>query len=115
MTAAAEVLVYWRPGCWYCSDLRSQLERAGIDYRPIDIWRDPVAAARVRSIADGNETVPTVVIGERALVNPSLGEVRDVLGESGCWPRPGPRTAGGGQLSALLSRWADRGRRRRQC
>ncbi len=81
MTAAVDVLVYWRPGCWYCTDLRSQLERAGIVYRPVDIWQDPAAAARVRSIADGNETVPTVVIGEHALVNPSVRDVRAVLGE----------------------------------
>jgi hypothetical protein len=33
------------------------------------------AAARVRSVAGGNETVPTVLVGEQALVNPSAAEV----------------------------------------
>lgn len=39
--------------------------------RMINIWRDPEAAAYVRSVADGNETVPTVVIDGRPVVNPS--------------------------------------------
>jgi hypothetical protein len=29
----------------------------------------------VRSVANGNETVPTVIIGSTALVNPSFDEV----------------------------------------
>lgn len=37
----------------------------------INIWRDPDAAAFVRSVAGGNETVPTVVIHGRPVVNPS--------------------------------------------
>jgi len=40
-----------------------------------NIWDDPAYAATVRSIANGNETVPTVVIGEAKMVNPSAGEV----------------------------------------
>ncbi|WP_422392164.1 glutaredoxin family protein [Nakamurella antarctica] len=37
----------------------------------INIWSDPDAAAFVRSVAGGNETVPTVVIDGRAVVNPA--------------------------------------------
>jgi len=40
-----------------------------------DIWSDPDAAARVRAATGGDETVPTVVVGERALVNPFLAQV----------------------------------------
>jgi glutaredoxin len=36
----------------------------------VTIWRDPDAAAFVRSVASGNETVPTVVIGGQSVVNP---------------------------------------------
>ena len=66
-----EVVVYWRPGCPYCSSLRSQLRRAGVPTTEINIWDDPAAAAEVRRHAAGNETVPTVVVGDDALVNPS--------------------------------------------
>jgi hypothetical protein len=48
--------------------------------RQVNIWEDPQAAARVRSVAGGNETVPTVVVGYRALVNPSVGAVLAAMG-----------------------------------
>lgn len=64
MTAesAPELLVYRRPGCPYCARMRRVLNRHGIIHTEIDIWEDPEAAAFVRSVADGNETVPTVVL-----------------------------------------------------
>ena len=41
-----------------------------------NIWADPADAAVVRSVADGNETVPTVLIGSHAMVNPTAGQVK---------------------------------------
>jgi mycoredoxin len=102
MTDAA-VTVLWRPGCPYCAMLLRGLERTGLAFARVDIWEDPEAAAWVRSVADGNETVPTVRIvgtgvgtgagvgpladaspGERereevALVNPSTAEVLEAV------------------------------------
>jgi hypothetical protein len=50
----------------------------------VDIWRDPSAAATVRGIADGNETVPTVVVGGQSRVNPGpewvLAQLSDPTG-----------------------------------
>lgn len=66
---------YWRPGCPFCMALRGPLRRSGLPVRELNIWADPQAAARVRVAADGDETVPTVVVGPRALVNPSMGQV----------------------------------------
>jgi glutaredoxin len=66
---------YWRPGCPFCMALRGPLRRSGLPVRELNIWTDPQAAARVRLAADGDETVPTVVVGPRALVNPSMGQV----------------------------------------
>ncbi|MET9605087.1 glutaredoxin domain-containing protein [Streptomyces sp. NPDC006512] len=69
--------VYWRPGCVFCIKLRVKLRLTGTRYRPVNIWRDPDAAAFVRSVADGNETVPTVVVGAGpAMVNPTLRQIR---------------------------------------
>lgn len=67
--------MYWRPGCGFCSRLRHGLARLGVTVREVDIWEDPDAAAFVRSVARGCETVPTVVVGSTALVNPSADEV----------------------------------------
>ena len=73
--ATARIEVLWRPGCPYCSRLRAGLRRAGVSTVERDIWADPAAAARVRAATGGDETVPTVVVGSRALVNPSVREV----------------------------------------
>ncbi|HZD75333.1 MAG TPA: glutaredoxin domain-containing protein [Actinomycetota bacterium] len=72
---ASAVEVYWRPGCGFCLTLLRGLRRSGLPLHAVDIWQDPEAAARVRSLAAGNETVPTVVIGAHALVNPTVEEV----------------------------------------
>ncbi|WP_020499628.1 glutaredoxin family protein [Sciscionella marina] len=73
---------YWRPGCPFCMMLTPKIRGLGVPVEEHNIWEDPEAAAQVRAVADGNETVPTVVIGERAMVNPSIGEVRSALAEA---------------------------------
>lgn len=73
--------VYWRPGCPFCFTLRRALDRRGIPVSLHDIWEDPDAAAVVRAAAGGDETVPTVVLGDRALVNPSAREVEELLAQ----------------------------------
>ncbi|MGH8981559.1 MAG: glutaredoxin domain-containing protein [Acidimicrobiales bacterium] len=59
--------------------LRRGLRRAGIATVEQDIWQSPEAAATVRGVAGGNETVPTVFVGAQALVNPSVGAVREAI------------------------------------
>ncbi|MFI5530633.1 mycoredoxin [Kitasatospora sp. NPDC051853] len=69
------VVVYWRPMCPYCVKLMTQLRFTDLEYTTVNIWKDPEAAAYVRSVADGNETVPTVSVAGHALVNPSRREL----------------------------------------
>ncbi|MGH3390701.1 MAG: glutaredoxin domain-containing protein [Actinomadura sp.] len=73
------VVVYWRPGCTYCMKLRTSLRFTRLRYSEVNIWRDPEAAAFVRSVADGNETVPTVTVGGKAMVNPSKGQLLEAV------------------------------------
>ena len=47
----------------------------------VDIWSDPAASSLVRSVNNGAETVPTVVVGAVALVNPSIHDVLAVASE----------------------------------
>lgn len=77
----AATTVFWRPGCPYCSGLLRSLDRLELDYEMRNIWEDEGAAAAVRAAANGNETVPTVVIGDVALVNPSPAAVMAALAE----------------------------------
>ncbi len=69
------VTVFWRPGCGFCTRLLGDLEATGLTYEKRNIWEDPSAAAYVRSVADGNETVPTVKVGRKAFVNPSAERI----------------------------------------
>jgi mycoredoxin len=73
--------LYWRPGCGFCSMLQRKLDKLGINRVEHNIWEDPSHAATVRQLANGNETVPTVVIGGQGFVNPSAGTLVAYLGE----------------------------------
>lgn len=86
------VTVYWRPGCPYCALLRRGLRRAGLATREVDIWQDPDAAVTVRQVTGGSETVPTVVVGDTALVNPSAATVVDAARRAGIDVAAPPRT-----------------------
>ncbi len=78
-TTINAVQFYWRPGCGFCARLDRALEHAGIPRAKHNIWEDPADAAVVRSLANGNETVPTIVIDDIGMVNPSADEVIAVL------------------------------------
>lgn len=70
---------FWRPGCPFCMMLERKLSKADVPYTKLNIWEDPDHAEFVRSVADGNETVPTLRIGAQSLVNPGLPEVLDAM------------------------------------
>lgn len=94
---AAHIDLYWRPGCGFCTLLQRKLDTLGIDRTEHNIWDDANDAAIVRHHANGNETVPTIVIGDRGFVNPSAGELvaylatqcPDLLPEGFESPEPG--------------------------
>jgi mycoredoxin len=72
---AADALdVYWRPGCYFCRKLLRALDGAGARVRLHNIWEDEDARAFVRAHNNGDETVPTVVLGGRVSTNPSPRE-----------------------------------------
>ena len=75
------VVFFWRPGCGFCASLRHHLRREGLPLLEVDIWQDDRAAAAVRAITGGNETVPTVVVGPVQMVNPSPQQVLDAVAE----------------------------------
>ena len=88
-TTTSGLAVYRRDNCGYCWKLERTLRAAGVDYDRRDIYADPDAAAFVRSVNDGNETVPTVVLpsGE-VLTNPKPKDLLRELGvDSPSWRR----------------------------
>ena len=96
--------VYWRPGCGYCRRLERALHRAGVHYDAIDIWQTPEAAAFVRSVADGTETVPTVCLDDTFWVNPRPEDLlRDIADRA-----PELISPGGPRPGRPWSRWVRR-------
>jgi mycoredoxin len=75
--AAIVVQVYWRPGCPYYRRLRRALR--GIDAQWHNIWADVSARSFVRQANRGDETVPTVRVGQRVLTNPTGDQVAALL------------------------------------
>jgi glutaredoxin len=61
--------------CDYCKQLRSELDDRDVAYEAVDIWEDRSQAEVVTAVTGGDEIVPTVRVGERFFVNPSVDEV----------------------------------------
>jgi glutaredoxin len=72
-------VVYWRPACWFCSRLFRRFDRHGLAPERRNIWED-ADARRFLNDEIGSETVPTVVVDGRVLVNPSIDDVLEALG-----------------------------------
>lgn len=72
-------IIYWRPGCQYCTRLRVRLGQDARRAYWVNIWSDPAGAAAVRAVTGGDETVPTLVAGAESFVNPDLRLVRERL------------------------------------
>lgn len=65
----------------FCQRLGPSLKRTGIPMERHNIHQSADDAALVRSVADGNETVPTVFVGNVALVNPTVALVKKTVAE----------------------------------
>jgi mycoredoxin len=78
---AAQFTMYSTPWCGYCHRLKSQLDRAGVEFEVVDIEQQPEAAAIVERVNRGNQTVPTLVFPDgTAMTNPSLAQVKAHIG-----------------------------------
>jgi len=73
----AVITMYTTPWCGFCSRLKAQMTREGIEFVEVDIERDPAAAELVEQVNGGNQTVPTLVFPDgTAATNPSIREVQ---------------------------------------
>lgn len=76
------IIVYGRPGCPGVGPVLRLLDSADAAYEYVDIRQDPEAAARLRAITGGYESVPTVVLADgRAMVEPGTLKLRQALQE----------------------------------
>ncbi len=77
------ISMYSTDWCGHCRRLKMQLDEAGIEVREVNIDQERQYEARIVAATGGFRTVPTLQIGARLLVNPTLDQVRVALGDSG--------------------------------
>jgi mycoredoxin len=78
---AGSVTMFSTSWCGYCTRLKAQMGREGIAFREIDVEHHPDSAAFVRTVNEGNQTVPTLLFPDGSVAtNPSVREVARRLG-----------------------------------
>lgn len=70
------VTIYSTTWCGHCRRLKRQLDDIGVPYAEVDIDDRAELGKRIEQVTGGYRTVPTVEIGGRMLVNPSVTEVQ---------------------------------------
>lgn len=74
------MIVYGHPTCPNLGPVKGLLTQSKVKFEYIDIHQDSVAAARVRAINNGNESVPTLVFPDGStLTEPTVGELKSKL------------------------------------
>ena len=92
-TAPGAARVYWLRGCPYCAMPRLGLRGVRVRAEWVNIWEDQAAAAAVRAITGGDETVPTALVGTRG-----AGQPVGPPGDRGRGRRTARHPPGGGHL-----------------
>jgi mycoredoxin len=74
------IIVYGHPTCPSLGPVKGLLTQSKVKFEYVDIHQDSVAAARVRIINNGNESVPTLVFPDgSSLTEPTVGELQSKL------------------------------------
>jgi glutaredoxin 3 len=73
MSDANGVVLYTTEPCGFCRQAKALLEARGVDFREVNLAKDPVGRAELVAIT-GQMTFPQVVVGERA-----IGGFRELL------------------------------------
>lgn len=78
--APVSVTMYSTSWCPDCHRAKLFLSQWGISYREVNIELIPGAAEKVMAWANGKRVVPTMLIGDRVLVNPRMRELAEAVG-----------------------------------
>jgi len=73
------VIAYVTDWCPDCSDSKRLLRQLGVKYREVDIDAVPGAEEEMRSRNGGVRRVPTILVNDMVLVEPTESELRDAL------------------------------------
>lgn len=73
------VTVYGQPGCMPCHMLRMALMKRDIEYEYRDVRKNLEHQKDMLEAAQGNFLTPTVVIGDRVMLNPQIEMIVEAL------------------------------------
>lgn len=74
------IILYGHPTCPNIGPIKGLLTQSKVRFEYIDIHQDGAAAAHVRTINHGNESVPTLVFPDGStLTEPTVGELQSKL------------------------------------
>ncbi len=78
-----DVIVYWKPGCMYCTRLLAGLRRSERNHiRWVNVWKDQAAAQFVADHNHGDVLTPTVITGAGHRLPMTVEAVRSHLDNS---------------------------------
>ena len=61
----ADVLIYTKPGCPYCTAAKALLDKKGVDFTEIVASNDPEKKQEMIQKSGGRMTFPQVFVGEK--------------------------------------------------
>jgi mycoredoxin len=79
-SSASGVTMYSTTWCPDCHRAKMFLKQWGIPYSEVNIEQTPGAAEMVMGWANGKRVVPTILVGERVLVNPRMRDLAEAVG-----------------------------------
>lgn len=71
----ARIRMFTTTWCGHCRRLKRQMTEAGLTFEEVDLDQDPSHDDRILAAAGGHRVVPTLEVGGRLLVNPTIAEV----------------------------------------
>jgi len=78
----ASITFFSNPDCISCEDLRAYLQENELDFEEIDIVENLERAAAMQD-KHGHNTVPTIVVGNKAITGGSVDDLASLLKNSG--------------------------------
>ena len=79
ISVAVRITVYATSWCPDCRRSIRLLTRLGAPFDLIDIEEEPGAEDRMRAANGGSGKVPTILVGDRVLIEPTDEELRDAV------------------------------------
>lgn len=74
------ITIYTTTWCGDCRRLKTELGRAGVSFKEIDLEREPWAVEYVLRVNNGNQSVPTVAFSDgTVMTEPSGRQVMDYV------------------------------------